>query len=105
MSKLADGPTILDYDFVYMSHKSGGFCNVRIKLIVTGSHLELIIKSEHLPDIKELSEIINAVRRDNLQKLKLDIWDDFKIILKTEEADYKVLTDPETRDAVGVEKI
>jgi len=104
MSKLTKGSSIIDYDFVYESHKSGGFCSVRIKLVVVDSHLELSIESEHLPDVKELSEILNAVRRDNLEKLKLNIWDDFKIIVKAEGAIYNVMTDTETGNAVGVER-
>ena len=98
-------PTFLDYDFVYESHKSDGFSNVRIKLTVAGSHLEVVIESEHLPDVKELSEILNAVRRDHLQKLKLDIWGDFKITLKAEGVNYNVLTDTKTGEAVSVEQV
>ena len=105
MSKLANGSSILEHDFVYASHNSGEFRSARIKLDVAGSHLKLTIESEHLPEVKELSEILNSVRRENLQKLRLDMWDDFKIIVKTKDADYNVLTDPETEDAVGVEKI
>ena len=105
MSEFVKGAPILDYDFVYESNNSAGFCNVRIKLNVKGSQLELVIESENLPDVNELSEILNAVRRDNLQKLKLNIWDDFEILVKANGETYRVLTDSETKDAIGVEQV
>ncbi|MCL2874410.1 MAG: hypothetical protein FWE29_05710 [Defluviitaleaceae bacterium] len=94
----------LDYDLVYMSHKTGEFLSVHVDLTAADDHLDLVIKSEHLPDISEIAEILSMIRRDKLQKLKFNIWDDFQIILEAGSEIYNVLTDAETLEAIGVKE-
>lgn len=100
------GPApFLDHDFVYNSRHTGEFLNVHLEIKVNEDNMEFIIESDHLPEVADLTDVLATIQRDTLNKLKLDIWSDFKVILKSNGTSYEANLKPEAKEVLSIEPL